>query len=125
MTMTTHRISWVKCGQLGETYCNLGTVSLDLADYDGVYIIWNTDEPRVLVVGQGNITTDLQYYREDDPTVLAYLAIRPKSVFVTWARVPDRSLQEGAVSYLWSKYQPQITQNPPVAPPIEVNLPGS
>jgi hypothetical protein len=114
-------VNWVKCQ--GEVWCPLSTVNLDHAHFDnmhGVYIIWHGGSSSATVyVGKGFIRDRIASHRTD-PEIQAFAAL---GLYVTWASVPEGSI-DGVVSYLEQRLLPKATEINPHAPPsIEINLP--
>lgn len=115
------QVSWVKCK--GGVYCDLFKLDVthkNLADLDGVYIIWTGAESnrRVLRVGCGDIQTEFIRLRKD----LAMQAFQHLGAQVTWTLV-DPSKHHNIMAFLIQKYNPSIIENNKIAKPIEINLP--
>lgn len=113
-------VSWVKCK--GSVWCDLFKLEVNhknLADLDGVYIIWTgTDTKRVLRVGCGDIQNEFIRLRKD----LSMQAFQHLGASVTWC-VEDKAKHHNIMAYIISKYNPSIIENHKPAKPIEVNLP--
>ena len=113
-------VGWNKCQ--GNVWCKLNEVDLSHNHFDnmrGVYVIWyNLHNPEAVRVGQGFIRDRLQAHRHDqDVQYYAHLGL-----YVTWARVPENSLN-GVEAYLAQNLNPLVGEQFPNVPLISVNLP--
>jgi hypothetical protein len=93
------------------------TVNLEKVKTQGIYIIWYSGDPGLVVyVGQGDVSERIKCHR-DRPEITQY-----KNLLVTWAKVPE-SLRDGVERYLANRWEPLVGDAYPDAVPIAVNSP--
>ena len=112
-------LEWIRCK--GGTWCPFFDVDLSGVDTLGVYVIWHTvgHLPELLDVGKGDIAERIQEHRRNE----ALRALENSdSVWVTWASVPESSL-DGVERFLADDLSPLLGEHFPDASPIPVNLP--
>lgn len=111
-------LKWIK--STSGTWLSLSNVDLSSVTSHGVYVIWHSGNPSVVVrVGQGNIKDRLQSHRLDSE-ITAYAS--KGTLKVTWATVPANQM-DGVEQYLVDTWHPLVADAYPDAPPIVVNSP--
>jgi type II secretory ATPase GspE/PulE/Tfp pilus assembly ATPase PilB-like protein len=119
--MASLSIYWNRCADnaWGELYA----VNLDDAHFDdfvGVYMVWlGGAKPAAICAGSGNIREKLNERKASAEIV----ALRDKSLLVTWAKVEALS-GKGVERWLLENLRPKVLNRIPDSLPIEVNLPG-
>ncbi len=115
-------VEWKKC--TGKEWCELYRLNTShdyFQELEGVFIIWyiNDEEERnVLIVGKGNIATQLNDLKDD----AAVRAFESHKVFVTWAIIPTKKIK-GITVFLQKKLQPMINDDSSKGFAAKINLP--
>lgn len=100
-------------------YFDLYRLKLDTVHDIGVYMIWHGGPmPRIVRVGQGDVSDRLAKHR-GDPKITKY---RQRGLFVTWAAVPAMQ-RNGVERYLAETWHPLVGDLFPNSIPISVNSP--
>lgn len=111
-------VTWIQCTNGWCSFSELDLQHPNLADVEGVYILWYTRDssrPAPVYVGQGVIADRLGEHRRN-------LHFAGYTLFVTWAAIGP-ALKDGVESYLIRHLRPPNNQLVPTADPITVNLP--
>ena len=91
---------------------------LKIAD-SGVYLIWHSGvNPRVVYIGQGDISGRLSSH-QNDSKILKYAS--EGTLLTTWGRVED-AFKGGVERFLIETYNPLVNVSVPNVRPISVNL---
>lgn len=94
-------LHWMRCTH--NVWCSFTNVDLSQIHESGIYAIWHGgSNPRVVYVGQGNVSARLAEHRRDQ-SILKHAS--KGALFVTWASVPTHQ-RDGVEYYLASRYQP-------------------
>ncbi|MDD5302626.1 MAG: ATPase, T2SS/T4P/T4SS family, partial [Elusimicrobia bacterium] len=119
--MASLPIYWNRCE--GDVWGELYAVNLNDPHFDnleGVYMVWlGGNKPAAICAGSGLIREKLAE-RRAEPDLLA---LREKSLLVTWAKV-DAVANKGVERWLLENLRPKVANRIPDSLPIEVNLPG-
>ena len=119
--MASLPIYWNRCD--GDVWGELYAINLNDPHFDnleGVYMVWlGGNKPAAICAGSGLIREKLAERR----TAPELIALREKSLLVTWAKV-DALASKGVERWLLENLRPKIPNKAPDSPPVEVNLPG-
>ncbi len=119
--MPSLSIYWNRCD--GDVWGELYAVNLNDPHFDnleGVYMVWlGGNKPAAICAGSGLIREQLAE-RRAQPELMA---LREKSLLVTWAKADDLS-NKGIERWLLENLKPKVPGRIPNSLPIEVNLPG-
>lgn len=117
--MTDRRVFWKRCGT-DLHWCNLARLDLKEIKDIGVYIIWHGGQnPRVVRIGQGNISDRLSQHRSN--SIITSFG----ELFVTWTAVASQFDRDGIEKHLAEVWQPLVGEAFPNVAPISVNSPFS
>jgi|CXWL01.1.fsa_nt_gi type II secretory ATPase GspE/PulE/Tfp pilus assembly ATPase PilB-like protein len=119
--MAALSVYWNRCE--GDTWGELYAVDLKDPHFDkleGVYMVWlGGSQPAAICAGSGLIRDEIAK-RRSEPGILA---MRDKSLLVTWAKV-DTYSRAGVERWLLENLKPKFPTALPGSVAVEVNLPG-
>jgi type IV pilus assembly protein PilB len=119
--MASLPIYWNRCE--GDVWGELYAINLNHPHFDdlhGVYMVWlGGNKPAAICAGSGLIREQLAE-RRAQPELLA---LRDKSLLVTWAKV-DSVVSKSVERWLLENLRPKVANRIPDSLPVEVNLPG-
>ncbi len=114
-------VYWNRCE--GDAWGELFAVDIKDPHFDnleGVYMVWlGGSQPTAICAGAGLIREEIAK-RRGEPGILA---MRDKSLLITWAKV-DAYSRAGVERWLLENLKPKFTAGLPGSVAVEVNLPG-